>query len=143
MLAGEGPPGDGDEASGGEGEGQLHEGVVIGPVAVAHHRHGQGSVPPEGGDEWDQQIGHPPGVHRSAQDHQVSGAEGPGRLPGLGEGEVVGLQGGAGLPGQPGGDAVHHGPGGVGGAEPGGPHGLYGHEEASFLSCFAVWISIL
>ena len=120
----QGRPGHGMEPPVPEGVAQLHQGIVIVAVAITHHRHRQGTVALDRGHILDQQVGHPAGVHRGAEDHQVPGAEGLGGLAGLGQGEVEGLQGPAGVAGQLLGDLGDHGFGGVGGAEIGRPHGV-------------------
>ena len=115
------------EAAGRQQLAQLHQRVVIVPVAVADHGHCQRAIALNRSDVLDEQVGHPAGVHGGAEDHQVSLAELL-RFPAdLGKGEVEGLQGCAGLVSQAAGNSGDHLLGGVGGAEIGGPHGLDFH----------------
>ena len=92
VLPHKGPGGHGHEAVVPHQVAQLNEAVVVVPVAVQHHGHPQGAVPldvvPHIGH---QQVGHPPGVHRGAQHHQVLRPEGQVLLPGLGQVEAVSI----------------------------------------------------
>ena len=135
VLAGEGGPGHGMKAPGGQGQAQLREGVVIVPVAVADHGDGESAAALDGRNVLDEQVGHPPGVDRGAEDHQVPSGEGLGGFADVLEGEVEGLHGTLELLGQAAGDLRDHFFGGVGGAEIGRPDGvdLHGSDPLSVL----------
>ena len=123
------------KAPGGQGQAQLREGVVIVPVAVADHGDSESAISLDGRDVLDEQVGHPPGVDRGAEDHQVPGGEGLGGFADVLEGEVEGLHGTLELLGQAAGDLRDHFFGGVGGAEIGRPDGvdLHGRDPLSVL----------
>ena len=66
---------------------QLDQRVIIVPVAEQHHRHRQRASAPDLFPQIRQQhIGHPPGIHRRSEYHQIPLAEGKLLLPGLGPG---------------------------------------------------------
>ena len=71
---------------------QFDQPVVKIPVAEQRHRHSQGPVSlhlvPDIGQ---QQIGHPPGIHRGAENHQIPRPEGQLPLPVLRQVEAEGL----------------------------------------------------
>ena len=118
---------------------QLYEGVVIVPVAEQHHRHRQRSPAPDlFPQERQQHIGHPPGVYRRSQHHQVRLAEIQLLLPDLGPGEVQTAAGRRQQPGKLPGNVRYRALRGSGAAEIYGPNGC--HDISPLLCIFVGFI---
>ena len=92
VLPHEGAGGEGAEAVLEQYVAKLHQTVVKVPVAIENHRDSRGVLSLDLVlDIGQQQVGHPSGVDRYAEYHQVLGAEGQLPFPGLGQVEAEGL----------------------------------------------------
>ena len=133
MLSHKGGACHAGEAAGRQKLGQLHQRVVIVPVAEQHHRNGQRPrtaqpIPQPG----HQQIGHPPGIGGAAHHRQIAGGDGQFPLPRFRQGIAILDIPGAQCLRQTAGNARDGLFRGAGAAEPDGVNGGNGHGDPSF-----------
>ena len=133
MLSHKGGACHAGEAAGRQQLAQLHQRVVIVPVAEQHHRNGQrprtAQLIPQ---PWHQQIGHPSGIGGAAHHRQIAGGDDQFPLPRFRQGIAVRVVLCAQCLRQTAGNARDGLFRGAGAAEPDGVNGGNGHGDPSF-----------